>query len=118
MSRGAWEAQPVAVKIYNLCYLNHRAHREHRAFLPFSVSSLNSVVNIGIIFYPTYSSMKHVPLLLHSCALNKQPTAVVHVASVRRGRGMSNFTPGESVRISTGHGPGSVVCAGHGCRNI
>ena len=69
MSWGALEAQLVAVKIYNLCYLNHRAHREHReyrAFLPFSVSSVNSVVNIGMIFYPTYSSMKHAPLLLQS----------------------------------------------------
>jgi len=66
MSWGALEAQQVAVEIYNLCYLNHRAHKEHReyrAFLPFSVSS---VVNIGIIFYPTYSSMKHAPLLLQS----------------------------------------------------
>ena len=63
MSRGALEAQPVAVERYNLCYLNHREHREYRAFLPFSVSS---VVNIGMIFYPTYSSMKHAPLLLQS----------------------------------------------------
>ena len=69
MSRGVWEAQQVAVEIYNLSDLNHRAHREHieyRVFLPFSVSSVNSVVNIWIIFYPTYSSMKHAPLMLHS----------------------------------------------------
>jgi hypothetical protein len=64
MSWGAFEGLATIVKIYNLCYLNHRAHIEGRAFLPFSVTS---VVNIG----------------------------------------MSNFTPGECVRISAGHEPGS-----------
>jgi len=36
-----------------------------------------------------------------------QPAVVVHEASVRRVRELSNFRPGECVSISSGHGPGS-----------
>ncbi|MBC2706272.1 MAG: hypothetical protein HF977_00870 [ANME-2 cluster archaeon] len=47
-----------------------------------------------------------------------QPTVVVHVVLVWSAMGMSKFMEGEWVSISAGHGPGSVVGTGHGCKNI
>jgi hypothetical protein len=47
-----------------------------------------------------------------------QPAVMVHEASVPRAGELSNFTTGEWVSISTGHGTGSVGGAAGGCKNI
>ena len=47
-----------------------------------------------------------------------QPAVMVHEASIPRAGELSNFTTGEWVSISTGHGTGNVGGAADGCKNI
>ena len=66
----------------------------------------SSAVNIEMIATPAPAARK---------GGRVQPTVVVHEVWVRRAREWSNFTPGEWVSISAGHGPGSVGGAAGGC---
>ena len=86
----------------------------HRAFLPFSVPSVLSVVNIEMIPAPLwYTYITGLILILYvspAPAARKgsrvQPAVVVHEASVPRAGELSNFRPGEWVSISAGCGLG------------